>query len=262
MELSSLVIPAIVTPFVLYVAIVAQRHAGPAAGGLVATFPFQSAIAVVGVAGASGALAVADFGMAAAVNLLPQVVYALAFALGMSTGGIARAIIASAIAYPAAVLVAHSAPPVAAEVAGVVALWAGSRFLARRHLAGAQDPSRPRASAVLLVAIGTAVVLAVVTLVEVSGPDTGAFLGAIPVVSTTLAIGLERTRGRIEGAATMSGTVRGLASYNVFALSIGLLTPRMNVGAALLIGLLLSASATWGAWRVSSLAVQALGSPD
>lgn len=91
--------------------------------------------------------------------------------------------------------------------------------------------------------------LAVVTLVELIGPTAGAFLAAIPVVSTTLAIGLARTRGRAAAAATLSGTVRGLASYNVFALSIGLLTPRLTVAGSVMVGLCLSAVATWVAWR-------------
>lgn len=251
MELSSLVIPAIVTPFILYASLMAQRHAGPAAGGLVATFPLQSAISVVGVAAASGAHAVPPFGMAAAANLLPQVAYAVAFAVGMNSGGIVRAVAASVVLYPAGVVAAHAVPMAVAEAAGLAALVAGSTFLKRRHLVPVQDPSARGASARVLVPLGTVVVLAVVTLVELSGPAAGAFLAAIPVVSTTLSIGLARTRGRAAAAATLSGTVRGLASYNVFALSVGLLTSRLTVAGSITVGLCFSAVATWVAWRVT-----------
>lgn len=156
MQWSSLVVPALVTPVVLYVALVVQRRSGPAAGGLVATFPFQSAISVVGVAAASGTTAVAAFGTAAAVNLLPQVMYAVAFALGMSSGGIPRAVAASAVVYPLAVLAARAAPMALAEVAGLAALVAGAAFLKSRHLVPVHDATASSTSARVLVPLGTA----------------------------------------------------------------------------------------------------------
>ena len=60
---SSLVMPALVTPPVLYAAAMAQRHVGQAAAGLVATLPFQLAIGSVAVGLAMGDQTAAELGL-------------------------------------------------------------------------------------------------------------------------------------------------------------------------------------------------------
>lgn len=249
LDAHALVIPALVTPVVLYAAVVAQRHAGPGAGGVVATFPTQLAISSLVVGFTLGDATAARLALAAATYLPAQVAYGLAVAAGMRRQGVSLALIAGFSAYAVVALPTSHLPAALACVAGVIAVGIGTR------LHQAHTTVRPSGAGIvhpvawLTVTVGTLVVLVVVVLVHVAGPRAGAIVSAVPAVSTTLAVALSRTQGRAVAAQTMAGLNRGLLSYFAFGVTLAVLATRITTMGASAIGLVVSGFVSLMAWR-------------
>jgi hypothetical protein len=254
MKMSVLIVPGLVTPVVLMTAIQAQRRAGASAGGLVATMPFQLAIGTLVVGTTLSDTTAAQFGLHAATYLPAMVAYALAFAFGMRRGGVLLAVLAALSAYSAGIALVHTAPAAVSCAVGVVAVAIAIKVEQRHSGSVATSPGEARRAAVATVLLGTAAVLTVVVLVNVSGPAAGAFLAAIPVISTTLAVALVPHHGRAAAAGTMAGTIRGLPTYFVFALAVAGLSERITVFGASAVGLLCSAVTATVAWRLATAA--------
>lgn len=255
MSLHALAIPALVTPLVLAVAMLAQRVGGAAAAGLVASLPLQAAVGALGVASGSGDRAVAQFAIAAATFLPAQIAYGLAFTLGMRLGGFRPALGAGVAAYSAAVVAIGEVPSRVSIVVGVVAVALAQRFVASPSSASS-EPAAAR-NDVVVVALGTLGVLAVVVLVQVAGPAAGAFMAALPVVTPLLAFFLARAHGREAGSATMAGMVRGLPMSLAFVASLAFLSEALGTTIAVAVGLSLSLGVAGALWQRSKPRVAA-----
>lgn len=257
MNLQSLIVPALVTPFVLYVAMLAQRHAGPGAAGLVAALPLQLAIGALGVAASMDDNAVQAFAVVASTFLPAQIGYGLAFTIGMRRGGALAALVSGLVSYSLIVLAIQQVPSLVAIAIGTVAIFIGPRLISRDNFDLTFDDSHAEPNLLVITVLGTLGVLAVIVLVQVGGPTAGAFLAAVPVVSPILSFFLMRSRGREAGAQTMTGMIRGLPSYLVFALSLTFFSKPLGTTTAVGIGLTLCFASAAVSWKVSQNAADA-----
>ncbi len=249
MHLQALLLPTLVTPFVLYLALLAQRRAGPEAAGLVAALPVQLAIGGVGVAMGLGNAATATFGLVASTYLAAQVAYGVAFATGVRKGGASIALLGSLGTYALLTLLLHAVAPAIAAGVGAIALIIGTRAVQPSRQAAGSARSGAEVPAAVTIALSTIVVLAVLVLVQFAGPQAGGFLAAVPVMSSTLSLVLLRSHGRQAAATTMGGMIRGLPAYYVFALAMALFAQPLGAVGAGLLGLALSLSTAGMTWR-------------
>lgn len=246
--MTSLIVPAIVTPFVLYFAVLAQRFGGPGAAGLIAALPLQLAIGSLGVASGMGDQAVSSFAVLAATYVPAQIAYGVAFTEGMRRGGIALAVISGMAGYAIAIFVLSYVSSLIAILIGGLALLASSRFIQVREIKPTLLESK-EPSAALITTLGTLGVLAVIAAVELAGPSAGAFMAAVPVLTPILSYFLMRSCGREAGAQTMAGMIRGLPSYFVLALSLALFAERTGTSVAVGIGLTLCIAVVGAIWK-------------
>lgn len=239
MNFADLLVPALVTPAVLYIAMLAQRSAGPVSAGLVASLPIQQAIGAFGVSMAAGDQAVADFALVASTYLPAQVAYGVAFTFGMRKRGMLVAVTGATAAYALGIVILGQLPVAVAIAAGAVSLVVGFKVIQPDPQ---EIPALPpvKSNSGIVVALGTIGVLSVILLVQVAGPTAGAFMAAYPVITPILAYFLMREQGRGAGAQTMSGMVQGLPMYTVFVITLTLFATTLGTEFAVGIGMTLS----------------------
>jgi hypothetical protein len=251
MNFADLIIPAIVTPAVLYVAMVAQRFAGPVSAGLVASLPLQSAIGAIGVSATSGDHAVADFSVIAATYISAQVAYAVAFTYGMHRAGIFGAVSTGLTAYSIQIFILGHLPVVIAVALGFVSIAIGPKLTKKSAQDRAVMPPAESNSAIVVV-LGTLGVLSVILLVQLAGPKAGAFMAAVPVITPILAYFLSRSQGRAAGAETMTGLIKGLPMYSTFSIATAFLSVPLGTEIATGIGMTLCLAIAAFLWRIAT----------
>lgn len=251
MHLASLIIPAAATPIVLYIAMVAQRVAGPVSAGLVASLPLQSAIGALGVSFTSGDQAVADFSVIAATYIGAQVAYAAGFFYAMRRYGFLAAVTAGIVMYSLAILTISHIPTAVSIGFGLFSLVVGPRII---HINPDEVAALPPAesNSALVVGLGTMGVLSVIVLVDFAGPAAGAYMAAIPVITPILAFFLSRAQGRTAGAQTMVGLVRGLPMYSAFVITCALLAKPLGTETTVGIGMAVCFAIAAVIWKFAS----------
>lgn len=251
MHLTSLIAPAVVTPIVLYIAMVAQRVAGPVSAGLVASLPLQSAIGALGVSMTSGDQAVADFSIVAATYIGAQVAYALGFFHAMRRKGFLAAVTAGMVSYSLAIFTIQHIPTAVAIACGLVSLVVGPRLI---HMDADEVAALPpsESNSGIVVGIGTLGVVSVILLVGFAGPTAGAFMAAVPVITPILAYFLSRDSGPAAGAQTMVGLVRGLPMYSAFSITLALLAKPLGTETTVGIGMAICFAIAAVIWKFAS----------
>lgn len=230
---------------------VAQRVAGPVSAGLVASLPLQSAIAALGVSLTSGDAAVADFSIVAATYIGAQVSYALGFFHAMRRKGFLAAVVVGLMSYSIAIFIIQQIPSSGAIAAGLLALVVGPRLI---HMDADEVAALPPAesNSAIVVGIGTVGVLSVILLVNFAGPTAGAFMAAVPVITPILAFFLSRHNGRVAGAQTMVGLVRGLPMYSAFSIALALLAKPLGTETAVGIGMAICFAIAAVIWKFAT----------
>lgn len=251
MNLQSLMVPTLVTPIVLYVAMIAGRHAGPGAAGLVAALPLQLAIGALGVGSGMGDVQVAAFAVVASTFVPAQVSFGVAFTIGMRRGGPVVAMLAGIAGYFAVAIASQQIPHLLATSIGVIALAIGPRLTVCHDQNIPQQEEIQQPKTLVVTSLGTVGVLSVILLVDLAGPTAGALLAAIPVVTPILSFSLMGTKGREAGAETMTGMIRGLPSYFVFAVTLAFLAEPLGTITAVGIGLTSCVAVAAVSWRAS-----------
>jgi hypothetical protein len=241
-------IPALVTPILLYVAVIAQRRAGPAAGGLIAALPLQLAIGMTAVGFSLGDGAATALAVATTMYLPAQVAYGVVFAMVVRQRGPGTALVVGFGAYSIVVTTLSIVVGPVAVAAGLAAILVGTRLLPAPGAAG-RSASAP--SPFVTVAVGTMMVEAVLVLVQLAGTGAGAFLAALPVVTTTLALAAARG-SRTAAADTMGGMIRGLPAYVAFALVTAVLAGAVGTGVAVVLAMALSLAVARLIWSRGS----------
>ena len=247
MDFQSLVVPAVLTPIILYAALFAQKHSGPRAAGLIISLPSQLAIGSVGVGLALGDSAAAQLCLDASTLMTAQVAYGLAFMWGMSRSGVALALSAAMVAYSVAIAATYAVSPVIGAPVAVLVMIAGGRFVKFETAPVDAEMDRSRQDA-MTVFVGTLGVLGVLVLVEILGTGAAAFLAAMPVVSSILSIAQLKSRGTVASSEIMGGMIKGLSTYFVFSAVVALLAEPVGIVFAALAALtatLLTAAVLW-----------------
>lgn len=254
-------VPIVLAPIVMYVAIRAQRRLGSEAAGWVAAIPTTVPIAVLAVGLQSGDAAASTLTLSAASHVPAQICFALCFAAGLRRFGIAAGLAAATVAFVAASLVIAYLPPVVAIAAAVVALMIGPRLAVsplEPAVVEAIDAGPRGPNAVAACSAAAVVVAAVISVVRIAGPVIGGVIAAFPTLSSTITVAITRSNGRNAGIATLTGLVRGLPCYFAYLASVTLLAVPLGALTATLIGLAVSGVTGWALWVLRRDRIRAL----
>jgi hypothetical protein len=243
------VVPIVLAPIVMYVAIRAQRRLGAEAAGWVAAIPTTVPIAVLAVGLQSGNDAAAQLTLSAASHVPAQILYATCFAAMWRRNGTIAGFAAAATAFVAASLVIYVLPNPVAIAAAVVALIVGPRLL--------ESPVRPEVveeaeqrgpNPVLACSAAAIVVSTILAVVHVTGPLVGGTIAAFPTLSTTIAVTIARSNGRDAGIGALAGLVRGLPCYFAYLMCVAVLAVPIGSVLATVVGFAVSAIVGWTLW--------------
>ena len=242
-------VPIVLAPIVMYVALRAQRRLGSEAAGWVAAIPTTVPIAVLAVAVQSGNDSAAQLTLSAASHVPAQILYALCFAAMMRRSGMIAGFVAATAAFVAASAVIYVLPVPVAMGAALVALLVGPRLLTSPVRPEIVEDAEQRGPNALLACTAAAVVVAaILAVVRATGPVVGGTIAAFPTLSTTIAVTIARSNGRDAGIGALAGLVRGLPCYFVYLVSVAILAVPLGAFLATVIGLVLSAATGWTLW--------------
>jgi hypothetical protein len=240
---------AALTAVTVYVVVVAARHLGQRAAGLLAALPIITAPTLAWVSHEQGV----GFAVSAAVGSVSacaiMAIFAVAYARGSRLGGVGTALAfglagALAMAPPAAMVSSHLGEALALALVccsvALACLPVGSRLVAPAR------QSRLAAVAVALVSGGLAALAATI------GPDLGGFatglLSSLPLIGGGVAILEHTTSGPRAAQQFLHGYVRGLFGKTAFGVVFALLAVRIGAPSALLLGMVVACmfSHRWG----------------
>jgi len=242
-------VPIVLAPIVMYVALRAQRKLGAEAAGWVAAIPTTVPIAVIAVGLQSGNSAAAALTLSAASHVPAQIAYAVCFAAGMRRTSIPVSFIAATAAFLGASLIINFVPVQVAVAAALVALVIGPRLLISPVRPEVVEDAEQRGPSPLLACTAAAIVVAaIVSVVRIVGPVVGGVIAAFPTLSTTIALAITRSNGRNAGIGALAGLVRGLPCYFAYLMSVALLAASLGTILATVVGLLVSAATGWTLW--------------
>jgi hypothetical protein len=197
-----------------------ERRLGPAAGGWTTALPLGFAVTLVTIALTAGP-ATAGIVAASAVGHVPaQVVFGLLFGAALARRGLLAGAAAGTLGYLAAAVALARLPLDVAVFLALIALAGGTRLAASESSRGSR-PRRPSATVVVCLS-AAAVVLGSTLVSRAAGPVAGGAVAAFPTISGTLAVAVTAQGSRSEGAEVLTGLVRNLPCFFVFALSIAI----------------------------------------
>ncbi len=241
-----LAVPLVIAPAVVASAALVERRLGSSAAGWVVSLPIVVVVAVASVTTDAGPRAAAGLALGVAAHVSAQVVLALVVATVLLRRGLLLGLVAGVLAYAAWSLLVARLPTPAAVVLAVVLLAAGPRLVPS---VGARTPATPVWWTTLLTCLGASFAVAASILASrYAGPQLAGALAAFPAVSLTLALVVGVRDGRPGAVRVLDGLVRGLPSYLVFCLVVGLTAPRAGL-AAVPLGLLAAVGTAVVTWR-------------
>jgi hypothetical protein len=215
-----LLLATALAPLLMLLAASVERRLGPAAGGWTTALPLGFAVTLVTVALTAGPTTAGIVAASAIGHVPAQVVFGLLFGAVLTRRGLLAGAIAGALGYLAASVALDRLPLDVAVFLALIALAGGTRLATSKSPRGSH-PRKP--SAVVVVCLSAAAAVLGSTLVSRSaGPVAGGAVAAFPTMSGALAVAVTAQGSRSEGAEVLTGLVRSLPCFFVFALSIAI----------------------------------------
>jgi hypothetical protein len=213
-----LLIAAALAPLLMLLATSVERRLGPAAGGWTTALPLGFAVTLVTMALTAGPTTAGIVAASAIGHVPAQVVFGLLFGAVLTRRGLLAGAVVGTLGYLAASVALDRLPLDVAVFLALIALAGGTRLATSEGPRGSR-PRRPSATVVVCLS-AAAVVLGSTLVSQAAGPMTGGAVAAFPTISGTLAVAVTAQGSRSEGAEVLTGLVRSLPCFFVFALSI------------------------------------------
>jgi len=213
-----LLLAAALAPVLMLLAISVERRLGPAAGGWTTALPLGFTVTLVAIALTAGPATAGTVAASAVAHVPAQVVFGLLFGAVLTRRGLLAGAIAGTLGYLAASAAVDRLPQEVAVFVALAALAAGTRLATPASPRGSR-PRRPWATVVVCLSAAAAV-LGSTLVSRAAGPVAAGTVAAFPTISGTLAVAVTAQGSRSEGAGVLTGLVRSLPCFFVFALTI------------------------------------------
>jgi hypothetical protein len=240
-----LFIATALAPLLMLIATSVERRLGPAAGGWTTALPLGFAVTLAAMALTAGPATAGTVAASAAGHVPAQVVFGLLFGAVLTRWGLLAGSAAGTLGYLAASVALDRLPQDVAVVLALTALAGGTRLVTSEN-PRVSRPRRPSATAVVCLS-AAAVVLGSTLASRVGGPVAGGAAAAFPTMSATLAVAVTTQGSRSDGADVLTGLVRSLPCFFVFALTIAICARHLGLWsfAIAAIAAITAAALTW-----------------
>lgn len=211
----------------MFMATLAERRLGPAAGGWIAGLPIAFAATLFAVAQITGATTAGQVAASAAGHVCAQVAFGLIFGAVLVRWGLAAGGVAGVLGYVTASVTLAQMPQYAAIALGAAAV-AAAALLIPPQPSRTLRPRKP--STTIVICLSAAVAVLGATLASrAAGPLPGGAVAAFPTTSATLAASIAAQGRRNDAANVAFGLISSLPCFLAFALTVAVAAPHLGL---------------------------------